>query len=85
MKYALQSSVHVDSIEAHSFHCSSGAAILSFKSGILTGTLSLHIPPSVADATADAFNEAMAEHERQEQQKFNQDAHDAMNAVRVRP
>lgn len=62
MKYALTSSVHVDHLEATTFHCG-GVAILTFKGGILNGSLCLHIPPAVADATAAAFNKAMAEHE----------------------
>ena len=68
MKYAMQSSVHVDEIKASVWTAESfEMAILSFSSGILTGTLSLHIPPSVAQATADAFNEAMREHKRNEE------------------
>ena len=68
MKYAMQSSVHADNITASVWTAESyEMAILSFSSGILTGTLSLHIPPSVAQATADAFNEAMEDHRQDEE------------------
>ena len=69
MKYAMQSSVHADNIKASVVWTAEDGerSILSFSSGILTGTLSLHIPPSVAQATADAFNEAMREHKRNEE------------------
>ena len=68
MKYAMQSSVHADNITASVWTSeNSERSILSFSSGILTGTLSLHIPPSVAQATAAAFNEAMREHKRNEE------------------
>lgn len=62
--YAMQSSVHARHIEARTWTTPDGeSAILTFSSGILSGNLSMHIPPSVADATAAAFNEAMRAHE----------------------
>ena len=68
MKYAMQSSVHADNITASVWTSeNSERSILSFSSGILTGTLSLHIPPAVAQATAAAFNEAMEDHRQDEE------------------
>ena len=70
MKYAMQSSVHVDEIKASVWTSDDGErSILSFESGVLTGTLSMHIPPAVAQATADAFNKAMREHERDKEMR----------------
>ena len=65
MKYAMQSNVMVETINATVFVGSSGNAMLSFKAQIGCA-LSLHIPLSVAKATADAFNAAMAAHEEGE-------------------
>ncbi len=62
-KYAMSLSVHLDRIEASVFNCGSGDAVLGFRGSILGGSVSIHIPLSVAMATADAFNKAMAEHE----------------------
>lgn len=63
MKYAMQSSGWSSAIKATVFHGVSGS-ILTFQAQDLWGpSLVMHIPPAVADATAAAFNKAMAEHE----------------------
>lgn len=62
MNFSLNSNFLVKSIRAEAFTATSGNAILSFNEGIGRG-ISLHVPPSVAEATAKAFNDAMAAHE----------------------
>lgn len=62
MNHAMTSMSHHKSIKADVWR-SPGVdrAILTFQGS--HGQFSLHIPPSVAQATADAFNKAMAENE----------------------
>lgn len=65
MKYAIQSSTQVETLEATVFDAKGGRAILTFQEGI-GRNINMHIPLSVAQATADAFNAAMAAHEAEE-------------------
>lgn len=61
MTMTIRSDTQVETLHATVFVAESGNAILTFEE--CTGrSISMHIPPSVAKATADAFNAAMLAH-----------------------